>query len=113
MAKSESKRTVWWVEHPAHTVAVVVAPDWEQATVEAAKWWEVPWRTVAAECCCQQKHVLPKFVCADCGALFYGSDGGRVRCARCECIARDKQLNARAAGKRYWREMRPRAAKEA
>ena len=27
---------VWWVRHPDHEVAIVRAPNWEQATVEAA-----------------------------------------------------------------------------
>lgn len=39
---------IWWVAHPAHTTAVVSAPSWELATVEAARWWDVPWREVAA-----------------------------------------------------------------
>lgn len=108
MARTESKRIVWWVEHPAHAVAVVVAPDWALATVEAAKWWDVPWGKVAAECSCHRKEILPKFVCADCGGLFYGSDGGRVRCTKCEHLARDREAQRAAAGRRYWKEMQPR-----
>lgn len=108
MAKKDNRRIVWWVEHPDHGVAVVNAPDWELATVEAAKWWEVPWKKVAAECTCQRKHELPKFTCADCGTIFYGRDGDRVRCAKCEAKARDLEANRKAANKRFWKEMGPR-----
>lgn len=107
MAKSINKRIVWWVEHPDHAVAVVNAADWELATVEAAAWWGVPWKKVAAACTCQKKVELPKFVCSDCGAAFYGRDGGRVRCAMCEAKARDAEANRKAAGKRFWKEMGP------
>lgn len=109
MARAETRRIVWWVEHPDHTVAVVIAPDWELATVEAAKWWEVPWRTVAAQCSCQRRETLPKYVCADCGDVFYGLDGGkRVRCRRCESLAEAREASIAAAGRRYWKEMQPR-----
>lgn len=100
--------TVWWVEHPDHSVAVVRAANWEQATVEAAKWWDVAWKTVAAMCECKKKEVLPKFCCCDCGDVFYGRDGQKTRCAVCEIKARDLENNKRPAGKRYWKEMQPR-----
>ena len=48
---------VWWVRHPDHEVAIVRAPNWEQATVEAAKWWDVPWREVAALCELEKKEL--------------------------------------------------------
>lgn len=50
MAKTESKRIVRWIRHPVHGLAIVQAPSWEQATVEAARWWDVPWGRVAALC---------------------------------------------------------------
>lgn len=112
MAGKVERRILWWVEHPSHTVAIVVAPNWELATVEAAKWWEVPWRTVAAECTLQRKETLPKFVCADCRQIFYGRDGERTRCAMCEAKARDAEANREAAARRFWREMRPVGGKE-
>lgn len=105
MAKTESKRIVWWVEHPDHPIAIVAAPNWEQATVEAASWWGVPWGRVAALCSEQRREELPKFVCADCRAIMYGRDGNRTRCALCENVARNK---SKRDGKRYWRELRPR-----
>ena len=107
MAKKGEYRTLWWVEHPDHMPAVVVAENWELATVEAAKWWEVPWRRVAALCTLKRKEVLPKFVCVDCRQLFYGRDGNRIRCSMCEAKARDMEANKRAAAKRFWKEMCP------
>jgi len=109
--KDESKRIVWWVEHPEHGLAIVEAPNWEQATVEAAKWWEVPWSKVAAMCEEKRREVLPRFVCAECGKIFYGRDGDRVRCGVCECKARDYEASKKANARRFWREMRPGAAK--
>ena len=109
--KRASERIVWWVEHPNHGVAIVSAPNWELATVEAAKWWEVPWGKVAALCTEQRREVLPKFVCVDCRGIFYGRDGDRVRCAICESKARDREAGKKAANKRFWREMGPRGRK--
>ena len=101
-------RTVWWVEHPVHGLAIVQAPDWELATVEAAKWWDVPWGKVAAACVLQKKMEVPKFVCAECGNHYYGTDGNRIRCPMCQAKARDKEINSKAAGRRYWKQMGPR-----
>lgn len=112
MARTESRRIVWFVEHPAYPVAIVAAPNWEQATVEAAKWWDVPWGRVAALCREQRREELPKFVCADCRAIMYGRDGNRTRCAMCESIARNAPAKARADNRRFWREMAPRKNEE-
>lgn len=92
LSMATKKQTfVWWVDHPDHTTAVVVADNWEQATVEAAKWWEVPWAKVAALCTEQKKEPLMRGMCCDCGAKVW-SQGGRVRCAMCEAKARDLEL---------------------
>lgn len=48
--KKTEPEYIWWVSHPDHTVAVVRAENWEQATVAAAEWWGVPWAKVAAMC---------------------------------------------------------------
>ena len=63
---------VWWVRHPDHEVAIVRAPNWEQATVEAAKWWDVPWREVAALCELEKKELAPRCICQKCGERFHG-----------------------------------------
>lgn len=92
MAGKKKQTFVWWVTHPDHTVAVVVADNWEQATVEAAKWWDVPWGKVAALCEVQKKEPLKRGVCRDCGAKMWG-EGKRARCAMCEAKARDRERN--------------------
>lgn len=112
MAKRADERTVWWVEHPGYGIAVVQAPDWELATTEAAKWWDVPWKSVAALCECQRKETVPRFVCAECGSIFYGREADRLLCALCAAKERDRELSRRAAHKRYWREMGPRRAEK-
>ena len=100
---------VWWVEHPEHTVAVVVAPNWEQATVEAAKWWDVPWGKIAAMCSEQkEKEPIKRGVCCECGSLMWSSGGVKPRCAKCEAVARDLELNRKANSRRFWKEMSPR-----
>lgn len=107
MAKKSrvDKDKVWWVTHPDHTVAVVRAPNWEQATVEAACWWEVPWRTVAALCECARVEKIITNVCIDCGTVFQGEG---LRCTRCERAAKDRELNGEAGRRRFYREMMPR-----
>ena len=50
---------LWWVRHPECGLAIVDAPNWEQATVEAANWWEVSWREVAALCECEREEIVP------------------------------------------------------
>ena len=49
-AKRAPPLHLWWVRHPECGLAVVDAPNWELATVEAAAWWRVPWKKVAALC---------------------------------------------------------------
>ena len=104
MAKGEKREPVWRVSHPDHSDAFVLASDWRLATVEAAAWWGVPWRTVAADCTAVEIGVLPRNVCIDCGKIFH-RDG--LRCEVCACKARDEEASAPARARRYWREMRP------
>ena len=89
---------VWWVEHPDHTPAVVTAQCWEQATVEAARWWEVPWGRVAANCTEQKREPLCRGMCVECGAKMWLGAGARARCARCEARAHERELG--------WRKLR-------
>ena len=91
---------IWWVSHPEHTVAVVRAPNWEQATVAAAEWWGVPWAKVAAMCEARKMEQAPRCVCVQCGLVFHGEG---LRCARCEAAARDAELNHQAQSRRFWR----------
>ena len=96
---------VWWVEHPDHTVAVVIAPNWEQATVKAAEWWDVPWGKVAAMCTEQKKKPIKRGVCCECGSLVWGSEGVKARCGKCESIARSQEESRKARNRRFYAEM--------
>lgn len=103
-AKRAPSDLIWWVRHPDYGTAVVSAPNWELATVEAAKWWGAPWREVAALCECEKTETAIRHVCVHCGQIFHG-DG--IRCPKCETIERDKVLNQRARDKKYYRSMMP------
>ena len=103
-AKRAPPLHLWWVRHPECGLAVVDAPNWELATVEAAAWWRVPWKKVAALCECERKEIVPRHVCICCGTIFNG-DGSR--CTRCEIIERDRLLNKRAREQRCYRSMMP------
>lgn len=98
---SKKQTYIWGVKHPDHTVAIVIADNWEQATVEAAKWWDVPWGKVAALCEEEKKEPLMRGMCCDCGAKMW-SDGKRVRCAKCESIARDRERSQKARNRRFF-----------
>ena len=100
---SKKQTFIWWVEHPEHTVAVVVADSWEQATVEAAKWWEVPWGKVVAQCTEQKKEPLMRGMCCECGAKTWSTGGEkRVRCGKCEAVARDNELSRKYRDMKYF-----------
>lgn len=109
-AKKADPDRVWWVSHPDHSVAVVSAPCWEQATVEAAKWWDVPWGKVAAMCECQRTEKILRNVCVSCGTIFHGTG---LLCAKCRVAERDKEQNRRAQDRRFYQEMMPKGEKGA
>ena len=104
-AKKAPPLIVWWVRHPEQGLAIVNAPNWEQATVEAAQWWEVPWGKVAALCECERQEKVPRHVCVRCGQIFNG-DG--IRCTKCEIVERDLELNRRARARKFYQSMMPR-----
>ena len=105
MAVSKERVAVWRVTHPDHEPTVVRAVNWEQATVEAAIWWQVPWGKVAAECEVSKIGDLPRNVCMECGKIFHAEG---LLCELCAAKARDAELNRVANARRFWREMAPR-----
>lgn len=106
MPGDRKKQTyVWWVDHPDHTTAVVIADNWEKATVEAAKWWDVPWGKVAAMCTEQKKEPLLHGVCCDCGQKMWSPGGPRVRCGKCESVAKSLEESRKAKSRRFYAEM--------
>lgn len=82
------KEFVFFVKHPNHTIAPVIAPSWEQATVKAAEFWNVSWGKVVALCECERKMDAHKGVCMDCGRIFYG---GEVICPACTVKRKDEE----------------------
>lgn len=98
MKKAE---TVFWiVACEGHTDAWVNAPDWEQATVAAAAFWDVPWGTVAARCECKRKERALKGVCPKCGKVFYGDT---ELCGACLRMAKAEERNFRNYMKNRYR----------
>ena len=87
------------VQEPGHGI------EQQGTTVEAASWWEVPWKEVVALCECEREEIVPRHVCICCGKIFNG-DG--FRCTKCEIIEKDKRLNQRARARKYYQDMMPR-----
>lgn len=84
MAAKGSKAILWEVGCEGHVDAWVVAENWEQATVQAAAFWGVPWREVAAYCTLKQKvEGAPRNVCARCGRTYCGA---LPLCGACEKV---------------------------
>lgn len=91
MAKKEM---LWQVGHSEgrHFSVWVVADSWEQATVEAAKLWDVPWGRVAAYCVEVQKRSVLQNVCAVCGRFYYGA---QPLCDACKKVQETEELRTR------------------
>lgn len=71
---TKDKNILWEVGCEGHTDAWVIADNWEQATVKAAEFWGVSWRSVAALCELKNKKVGCKNnVCYKCGRVYYGA----------------------------------------
>ena len=70
---ASQREILWEVGCRGHVDAWVLAPDWERATVEAARFWGVPWGKVAALCECKQRIVgAPKNICCRCKKTYFG-----------------------------------------
>ena len=85
MAKTVRKDYLWEVGCEGHVDAWVVAPNWEQATVEAAKFWGVRWGAVAARCV--EKARIRGYatnICCRCGRTYYAEP---PLCAACKAVA--------------------------
>lgn len=107
--KTVSESITWLVGHPEHCTVPVLAPDWELATVGAAKLWGVPWAKVAAECRPEGKKVARKLVCIKCGRVDY-TQRGELRdgksdglCPACRfAIRQDEELMAKRMQKTWY-----------
>lgn len=96
------KEWLWFVSCEGHVTAPVIAESWEQATVEAARFWGVRWGAVAAMCELQEKRPVVKNVCYKCGAYFHGSG---VVCDHCRSEAEIEERRMQAAKKNYFRRL--------
>lgn len=105
--KNDKKAVCWVVELPGRSPAYVIADSWEQATVKAAEFWEIPWGANVANMSLQQKMEARKNVCLRCRLIFYGK--GEL-CPACEQFRRDDAANKAARMKHTWYEGRKNTA---
>lgn len=70
IAKKEMR--CWEVSHPDLGKTWVQAESWEMATVEAAKFWGLPWGKLVAEMQCEGIWRAFRHVCHRCGRIFNG-----------------------------------------
>lgn len=80
---ADKKRDILWeVGCEGHVDAWVTAPNWEQATVAAARFWGVSWGKVVARCELKKKIVgAPRNICCKCGKTYFGPP---PMCSACE-----------------------------
>ena len=90
---AKPKEYLWFIKAPGHVQVPVVAADWEQATVQAARFWDVPWAKIFCKCELVRKSVVIRNVCCRCGVWFHGSG---VVCDHCRSEAEIEERRARA-----------------
>ena len=111
MATKKSTGTLWHIRAEGYGECYVAADNWEQATVEAAKWWHVPWRLVAAKCEELSRSTYVRNICPKCGRIF-NREG--VLCTLCresertfrEMVAKNAKAAAARDIRRFYREER-------
>ena len=99
MGTAKKKEYLWFVKAPGHAQVPVVAADWEQATLEAARFWNVPWAKIFWQCELVSRTTVVKNVCHRCGRYFNGEG---VECEPCQKLRAVEEKNAQAAERRYW-----------
>lgn len=107
---AKPKEYLWFIKAPGHVQVPVVAADWEQATVQAAKFWDVPWAKIFCQCELVRKSVVIRNVCCRCGKHF---NAPGVECEPCKLIRATEEQNAQAAERRYWQRHYIRKSSEA
>ena len=90
---------VWQVSHPELGKAWVRAESWEQATVEAAKSWGVPWGKTVAEMHCEGSVRSMRHICARCGRIF-NADG--PVCAACKLVLETEREQDKLRLRKTW-----------
>lgn len=110
MATAKKKEYLWFIKAPGHAQVPVVAADWEQATLEAAHFWDVPWAKIFWQCELVRKTAVIRNVCCRCGRHF---NAPGVECEPCRMIRATEEQNAQAAERRYWQRHYIRKSSEA
>lgn len=100
MATARKRDYLWFITAPGHVQVPVVAPDWEQATVEAARFWGVPWAKIFCQCELVRKSEVLRNVCIRCKRHFNGEG---VECEPCQKLRAIEEKEAQAAARRYWK----------
>ena len=97
---ASQREILWEVGCRGHVDTWVLAPDWELATVEAARFWGVPWGKVAALCECKQRIVgAPKNICCRCKKTYFGPP---PMCGACrETVKTEEALLRRSREQAY------------
>jgi hypothetical protein len=67
MAATKKKRIAWFLRAPGCGLAVVAAPNYEQATVKAAELWGVPWGKIVSQIEVERTAEQKPNVCVECG----------------------------------------------
>ena len=100
VATARKRDYLWFITAPGHVQVPVVAPDWEQAPVEAARFWGVPWAKIFCQCELVRKSEVLRNVCIRCKRHFNGEG---VECEPCQKLRAIEEKEAQAAARRYWK----------
>ena len=101
MASKDQMAQCWVVKLEGRCPAYVIAKDWEQATVEAARFWGISWTANVANMDLLEKLEARKNVCLKCGKFFYGTSESGL-CQRCETARQQDIERAKALKRKTW-----------
>lgn len=90
----------WEVKHPDYGLAVVIAPDWERATVAAAAFWGVRWPKVAWGCTKGAVREVRRSVCPRCGRIMFNQP--KDVCGACKQTIRTENEQMQANLRKTW-----------
>ena len=101
-AKNEGGRGryLWFVRHPEHCQAPVIAEDREGAVMEAARLWGVRWQEIMCDADVDRRQEARKHLCARCGSYIYGED---KLCASCLSILQVEEQRIKEAKRNYYK----------
>lgn len=90
----------WEVKHPDYGTAVVIAPDWERATVAAAEFWGEKWAKIVYDCKEVNKFEVRTSVCQRCGHRMYNQPIGI--CDKCRKIIQTENEQIKKSLQKTW-----------